>query len=55
MPRRRSVWSSWNYVGRSDAATAVSVTYWLNRLQGLPDCLAALRVAQRPAARRGSR
>ncbi len=35
MPRRRSVWSSWNYVGtRGDALPCV--TYWMNRLQGLP-------------------
>ncbi|MDI1287511.1 MAG: FAD-dependent oxidoreductase [Reyranella sp.] len=43
MPKRRSVWSSWNYVTdrRSDAMRAgeqaVSVTYWMNRLQNLPD------------------
>ncbi len=38
MPKRRSVWSSWNYVadGRS-GEQAVSVTYWMNRLQNLPD------------------
>jgi len=39
MPRRRSVWSSWNYLARRGDAAAgdgggVSVTYWLNRLQG---------------------
>jgi hypothetical protein len=36
MPRRRAVWSSWNYVADS-AATGqpVSVTYWMNRLQNL--------------------
>ena len=33
MPRRRSVWSSWNYLG--DAPEGASVTYWMNRLQGL--------------------
>jgi len=38
MPRRRSVWSSWNYVAESHAAISkVSVTYWMNRLQNLPD------------------
>ena len=38
MPKRRSVWSSWNYVAdrRSEVAN-VSVTYWMNRLQNLPD------------------
>jgi predicted NAD/FAD-binding protein len=38
MPRRRGVWASWNYLaGRSDrdGERAVSVTYWMNRLQGL--------------------
>ena len=37
MPRRRKVWSSWNYLARSGQAmdAAVSVTYWMNRLQGL--------------------
>ena len=37
MPRRRGVWASWNYLGRSGAETALPcVTYWMNRLQGLP-------------------
>jgi predicted NAD/FAD-binding protein len=37
MPRRRRVWSSWNYIGRSDVGETneVSVTYWMNRLQNL--------------------
>lgn len=36
MPRRRNVWSSWNYLrdGRGPQAS-VFVTYWMNRLQGL--------------------
>ena len=35
MPMRRSVWSSWNHVdGRPDDG-AISVTYWMNRLQSL--------------------
>jgi predicted NAD/FAD-binding protein len=40
MPRRRAVWSSWNYLapGRLDPQARVSVTYWMNRLQRLdPD------------------
>ena len=38
LPRRRRVWSSWNYLaGRApDGAAAVSVSYWMNRLQKLP-------------------
>ena len=37
MPKRRSVWSSWNYLTESGGASgqAVSVTYWMNSLQGL--------------------
>lgn len=37
MPRSRRVWSSWNYLAsqREDQVDAVSVTYWMNRLQGL--------------------
>lgn len=36
MPRRRSVWSSWNYLSRPGGVgedDAVCVTYWMNRLQ----------------------
>ncbi|WP_082663985.1 MULTISPECIES: FAD-dependent oxidoreductase [unclassified Guyparkeria] len=35
MPRRRKVWSSWNYLGRREAGgdRAVAVTYWMNHLQ----------------------
>lgn len=36
MPRRRRAWASWNYLGtRGPDGEAVSVTYWMNRLQGL--------------------
>jgi uncharacterized protein len=37
MPRRRGVWSAWNYLsdGAADHAAQVSVTYWMNCLQGL--------------------
>ncbi|WP_309629220.1 FAD-dependent oxidoreductase [Brevundimonas sp.] len=38
MPRRRSAWAAWNYVGAGQAGSdgAASVTYWMNLLQGLP-------------------
>ena len=38
MPRRKRAWSSWNYLteGRGETRT-LSVTYWMNRLQSLPD------------------
>jgi predicted NAD/FAD-binding protein len=37
MPRRKRVWSSWNYMrdGKADAERSVHVTYWMNRLQGI--------------------
>jgi predicted NAD/FAD-binding protein len=37
MPRRRAVWSAWNYLsdGAHDHGASVSVTYWMNRLQNL--------------------
>lgn len=47
MPRRRRVWSCWNYAGSRQGQGAaqgggerhLSVTYWMNALQGLPDSL----------------
>lgn len=35
MPRRKSAWAAWNYIGGRDRA--LCVTYWMNRLQGLPE------------------
>ncbi len=36
MPKRRTVWSSWNYIGSRDAVRGdVCVTYWMNRLQNI--------------------
>jgi predicted NAD/FAD-binding protein len=36
MPKRRSVWSSWNYIGSRDGVSeGVRVTYWMNRLQNI--------------------
>jgi len=39
MPRRRAVWSSWNYSespARRDGQ--IDITYWMNRLQPIPEC-----------------
>jgi predicted NAD/FAD-binding protein len=38
MPRRRGLWSAWNYLGvtTSGGDRRLCVTYWMNRLQGLP-------------------
>jgi uncharacterized protein len=36
MPKRRSVWSSWNYMGsRNSVSDSVCVTYWMNKLQNI--------------------
>ncbi|CDX55561.1 conserved hypothetical protein [Mesorhizobium plurifarium] len=38
MPRRKRAWSSWNYLTETQGETRkLSVTYWMNRLQSLPD------------------
>ncbi|MEO8312208.1 MAG: FAD-dependent oxidoreductase [Caldimonas sp.] len=39
MPRRRAVWSSWNYGADRGRPEALSVTYWMNRLQGIDERL----------------
>lgn len=39
MPARRATWASWNYLGRRGQAegdAALCVSYWMNRLQGIP-------------------
>ena len=37
MPRRRLAWCSWNYLSAdaADHASAISLTYWMNLLQGM--------------------
>jgi predicted NAD/FAD-binding protein len=37
MPRRKAVWSAWNYLSRdaADHGQAISVTYWMNALQSI--------------------
>ncbi len=35
MPRRRRAWASWNYYVADPPAELPTVTYWMNRLQGL--------------------
>ena len=39
MPLRRRVWSSWNFLGGAgrEREGNVTATYWMNKLQGLPD------------------
>lgn len=47
MPKRRRLWSSWNYLGEGRGReTSLSVTYWMNGLQplgaGCPDLFVTL-------------
>jgi uncharacterized protein len=45
MPRRRKLWSSWNYLGDARHSDRLSVSYWMNRLQPLgnvPDVFVTL-------------
>jgi len=40
MPKRRKVWSSWNFLSNGmavDSERPAQVSYWMNRLQGIPD------------------
>lgn len=38
MPKRRAAWASWNYVApRASQREGASFTYWMNRLQNIPD------------------
>lgn len=53
MPRRRTVWSSWNYLADCDGPSGqrVSVSYWMNRLQNIPgetDYIVSLNPLQEP-------
>ena len=33
MPKRNSVWSSWNYITETGSSGNLSITYWMNELQ----------------------
>ncbi len=35
MPRRRRLWTSWNYMGSEADGALIAVTYWMNQLQPL--------------------
>jgi predicted NAD/FAD-binding protein len=37
MPRRPAAWSSWNARSGPETSGRVAVTYWMNRLQNLPE------------------
>ena len=42
MPKRKSVWSSWNYITETDSSGNLSVTYWMNELQKIKSNLPIL-------------
>lgn len=54
MPRRRRLWSSWNYMAEESAhGQSSAVTYWMNALQPLPtttDFFVSLNPQREPAA-----
>ncbi len=53
MPRRKSVWASWNYLGQRDQADQLHVTYWMNRLQDIrnaPPLFLTLNPVSQPAS-----
>lgn len=37
MPNRRKVWSSWSVLDTGDATRPVQLSYWMNRLQSIPE------------------
>ena len=39
MPKRRKVWSAWNYISHAGAGRdeIMTVSYWMNRLQNLDE------------------
>jgi predicted NAD/FAD-binding protein len=48
MPRRRALWSSWNYIGDNPEGGCV-VSYWMNKLQRL-DCREQIFLTLNPTA-----
>ncbi|MEL6478501.1 MAG: FAD-dependent oxidoreductase [Pseudomonadota bacterium] len=37
MPKRRKVWSSWSVLDTGDPAQPAQLSYWMNRLQSIPE------------------
>ena len=37
MPKRRATWSAWNYISNTSKHAELCVTYWMNKLQSLPE------------------
>jgi predicted NAD/FAD-binding protein len=49
MPSRRGAWSSWNHQGTSGLDSEACITYWMNRLHGLPAQVEPLFVTLNPS------
>jgi len=52
MPKRRSVWASWNFIGGGAETALPCVTYWMNNLQtldGQPEIFVTLNPPRPPA------
>lgn len=53
MPRRRAAWAAWNYLADRRSGGDLCVTYWMNRLQAIPEIrplFVTLNPAEPPAA-----
>ncbi|MEQ9316193.1 MAG: FAD-dependent oxidoreductase, partial [Henriciella sp.] len=37
MPKRQAAWASWNVLGEQSGDASICLTYWMNRLQNLPE------------------
>ena len=37
MPQRKATWAAWNYMTSSQQNGPLSVTYWMNKLQSIPN------------------
>ena len=37
MPKRKTAWSSWNFLSNNTVEKSFSLTYWMNLLQNLPN------------------
>jgi predicted NAD/FAD-binding protein len=42
MPKRNSVWSSWNYITETGSSGNLSITYWMNELQKIKSSMPIL-------------
>ena len=53
LPRSRACWASWNFMGAASPSSPPTLTYWLNRLQGLGEEGRPVLVTLNPPVRGG--